>query len=222
MDRKPLLSHPGWIIALGSVWGLSEAAMGMGLQRCAAAASGSIMTGVALFFIAGAWMLSRSGLGIACVVIVASLFKAFDAWLLSVSLFSGTIANPIFAFIIQGAVFWMIVTLLSRLIATKGGRITTGCLAAFGASLLFPLVKLATGISACLYPGTKLPLSVVFGPLAMIISALSVPAGLRLGERLPGWKPDPVRKKLWSRVEVLLSPVIVLLCLVLVTVIRIV
>jgi hypothetical protein len=222
MMKKPLLSHPGWIIALGSVWGLTEAGLGLGLQRCAQSASGSIMTGVALFFIAGAWMLSRNGLGIVLVVIVASLFKMFDAWLLSLSLLSGTIAHPILAFVIQGAVFWIILRVLARVIDTQGGRVAAGLCAGLGSSLLFPLVKVATGIPACLHAGTGLPLSVVFGPLAMIIAAGSVPAGMRLGERLPGWRPDPGAKGFLNRVETVFSPIILMICLVLVTIIRIV
>ena len=49
MERKPILSHPGYLLALGSVWGLSEMALGLGLGRCASLASGSIMTGAAYF-----------------------------------------------------------------------------------------------------------------------------------------------------------------------------
>ena len=46
-------SFPKWIpqvIVLGAAWGLAEAALGLGLHKCASQASGSIMTGVALFF----------------------------------------------------------------------------------------------------------------------------------------------------------------------------
>ena len=52
MDKNNPKSYLGLIVVLGSVWGLSEAALGMGLRSCAAFVSGSIMTGVALFFMA--------------------------------------------------------------------------------------------------------------------------------------------------------------------------
>ena len=48
-------SELGMILILGSIWGFSEAALGMGLRSCASFVSGSIMTGVALFFMAASW-----------------------------------------------------------------------------------------------------------------------------------------------------------------------
>jgi len=83
MDRNIAKSHLGIVIMLGAVWGLSEAALGMGLRSCASFLSGSIMTGVALFFISASWVLTRRILGIALLIAVTSLFKMFDALLLS-------------------------------------------------------------------------------------------------------------------------------------------
>jgi len=60
MDRKIRKSYLGIVVMLGAVWGFSEAALGMGLRSCASFLSGSIMTGVALFFIAASWILTRS------------------------------------------------------------------------------------------------------------------------------------------------------------------
>jgi hypothetical protein len=59
MDHSNPKSHLGIVIVLGSVWGLSEAALGMGLRSCAAQVSGSLMTGVAFFFMAAGWAISR-------------------------------------------------------------------------------------------------------------------------------------------------------------------
>lgn len=222
MERKPILSHPGYLLALGSVWGLSEAALGLGLGRCASLASGSIMTGAALFFIAGAWALTRNMTGIVCVVVVSVLFKGFDAWLLSIPVFSGTVVNPVFAFIVQGTAFGLLVTLFRGRMDTRKGRIILGLLAAFGAALLFPLVKFATRIPACLYPGTRIPLSIAFGPVAMALSAVTVPAGLRVGERLSGRILPETGRSTDHRTEVVVSPIVILSCLVLMTIIRIV
>ena len=71
------------MVVFGSIWGLSEAALGMGLRSCAAIISGSIMTGIALFFIAAGWTVSRRIFGMFLMVLMASLFKMFDALLLS-------------------------------------------------------------------------------------------------------------------------------------------
>jgi len=49
MNKPVPKAYLGMVIVLGSVWGLSEAALGMGLRSCVAFISGSIMTGVALF-----------------------------------------------------------------------------------------------------------------------------------------------------------------------------
>jgi hypothetical protein len=81
MDQKNSKSYIGIVIMLGAVWGLSEAALGMWLRSCASFMSGSIMTGVALFFIAASWILSRRILGVALLIAIACLFKMFDALL---------------------------------------------------------------------------------------------------------------------------------------------
>ena len=83
MDKKLHGNYLGIVALLGAVWGLSEAALGMGLRNCASVVSGSIMTGVALFFIAACWVLTQSWRGVALLVLIASLFKLFDAYLLS-------------------------------------------------------------------------------------------------------------------------------------------
>jgi len=68
-------SYLGMVIVLGSVWGLSEAALGMGLRSCAAFVSGSIMTGAALFFLAAGWMVSRNVFGVFLMVLIASFSR---------------------------------------------------------------------------------------------------------------------------------------------------
>ena len=99
MDRKIPKSYLGIVVMLGAVWGFSEAALGMELRSCASFLSGSIMTGVALFFIAASWILTRKITGIAHLLVIASLFKMFDALLLSLPIQHGAVANPIFAFL---------------------------------------------------------------------------------------------------------------------------
>jgi hypothetical protein len=46
----------GQIILLGSAWGFIECGLGAGLKACASSISGSVMTAVALFFVAVAWV----------------------------------------------------------------------------------------------------------------------------------------------------------------------
>jgi len=108
-----------YIIILGAVWGLSEAALGMGLRSCASLFSGSIMTGVALFFIASSWYLTQNVLSIAFLVILTSLIKMFDALLLSLPLQHGAVANPIFAFFMEGIAFLFLIYIFNQKLKNK-------------------------------------------------------------------------------------------------------
>ena len=184
MNKKITVNHLSIALVAGSVWGFGEVALGAGLRSCAHLVSGSLMTGVAFFFIAATWSASRNILIPLLTVLVASLFKLFDAVLLSQPVMSGTIGNPVFAFILEGLAFVTLILLFRKI---KWKR-STGALLGAGAALiavgLFPLVKFATGIPACVYPNTAIPLSIYFSPVAIAFSALTVPLGLYVGARL--------------------------------------
>lgn len=218
MDKKLPTTSIGIIFALGAVWGLSEAAVGMWLKNCASSVSGSLMTGFAFIFIAASWFLSRRALGVVLLVLVASLFKLFDAFLLSLPILHGAIANPIFAFVLEGAVFLACVALFKKILSEKTkGKGLLGGAAALGAVGLFPLVKFFTGIPACVVPGTGIPLSIAYAPLAIVLSAFTVPLGFWLGEKIEGVLfSDRTLPKFYS----FISPVTLILCLVLVYLIR--
>jgi hypothetical protein len=185
MSTKPF---PNWlpqIIILGAAWGLAEAALGLGIHKCASFASGSIMTGVALFFIGASWAVSHSAVGVALAVALVSVIKLFDALLLSLPVISGSVANPIFAFWTEGLAFLAVFALLQGSLSTKkAGLATSGALAGLAAVNLFPLVRFATGIPACVVPGTNFPLSLYYSPIAVALSALTVPFGLWAGGRM--------------------------------------
>jgi hypothetical protein len=170
---------------LGGLWGLSEAALGMYLRQCASTVSGSLMTGGALFFLAAAWTVSPRLQTIAGMVVLASLFKLFDALLLGLPVLHGAIANPIFAIVTEGAAFFLFVSIIRGDTQSRGfGRGLVGGLTALLAVNVFPLVGFATGIAACKVPGTSLPLSLYYSPIAIGLSALTVPAGFWVGARV--------------------------------------
>lgn len=184
MNEGTIAKRMGTIIALGAVWGLAECALGAGLQACAKSMSGSLMTGVALFFIAAAWASSKKVLDVALLVGIAVLFKMFDAALLGLPLGSGAVANPAFAFILEGAGFLAVAALLGRSRGGRtSGRIMIGGAGAFLAVAAFPLVGLVTGNAACLAAGTTIPLAWYYGPMAIALSLLTVPLGMMFGER---------------------------------------
>jgi hypothetical protein len=175
----------GPILVLGSVWGLSEAALGMYLRQCAATVSGSLMTGAALFFLAGAWAISPRIQSIAGMVILAAFFKLFDALLLGLPVLHGAVANPIFAIVVEGAAFLLLASVIRSDLAAKTiGRSVAGGLTALVAASAFPLVRFATGIAACVVPGTSIPLSLYYAPIAIALSMLTVPAGFWAGARV--------------------------------------
>jgi hypothetical protein len=178
-------SQLGVILILGSLWGFSEAALGMGLRSCAAVVSGSIMTGVALFFMAATWASTRKVVSIALLIAVACLFKLFDAFFLGLPVLHGAVANPIFAFIMEGVAIVLLISIFSKKLKEKiHGQALLGGMAALVAVNLFPLVKFATGIPACVVAGTGYPLSLYYAPLAVALSLVTVPAGFLVGERL--------------------------------------
>jgi hypothetical protein len=217
MDKKPLKSYAGIVVLLGAVWGLSEAAVGMWLKSCASSVSGSLMTGFALFFIAISWVVSKRVSGVVLLVLVASLFKLFDAFLLSLPVLHGAVANPIFAFILEGAAFLVCISLWKKSsLQKRSGLGLLGGTSALGAVGLFPLVKFVTGIPACVASGTSVPLSIYYAPLAIVLASFTVPLGFWLGERF-----EPVFLG-EHRLPTLVSPLGFILCLAIVTLIRLI
>lgn len=221
MQNKTPKSYLGIVIMLGAVWGLSEAALGMYLKRCASHVSGSLMTGAALLFIAASWIISKRILGIALLIVIASLIKMFDALLLGYPILHGAIANPIFAFFAEGAAFVLLVMVLrERMMKTPKGQALTGGMAALLAANLFPLVRFATGIPACVIPGTGYPLSLYYVHYAVLISLVTVPAGFWIGTKIEEFLIAPASTKAAWKVNTIFSPVIVAICMIIIVLIR--
>jgi len=221
MENKTSGSRLGLVIALGAVWGLSEAALGMGLRSCAVTVSGSIMTGVALFFLSAGWVLYPRPPGTAILVVIASLFKLFDALLLSLPVFHGAVGNPIFAFFMEGAAFLVIVSLVSGTMRRRRhGQALAGGLAALLAVNLFPLVKYVTGVPACTVAGTGYPLSLYYAYIAVAASMILVPLGHLAGENLGALEARVLRAERKKTMAAVVSPAAIVLCLLAVLLIR--
>ncbi len=209
------------LIILGAAWGLAEAALGLGLQRCASLASGSIMTGVAFFFIAAVWVATRRVAGLALTVVMVTIIKLFDAYLLSLPVRHGAVANPIFAFWTEAVAFLLIAAVLKEtLIQKRTGQAFGGALSALVAVNLFPLVKYATGIPACVVAGTGYPLSLYYAPYAIGLSLITVPLGFLVGEWIAAAEARQaafVRSKAY---RYLITPAAAALCLLIIVLIR--
>jgi hypothetical protein len=221
MSKKISSPHFAGIVILGAAWGFSEAALGLGLKRCAAVASGSVMTAVALLFIAAAWVLTRRVAGVVLMVALVTLIKLFDAQLLSLPVLHGAVANPIFAFWTEALAFLVIVALFKESLLTKRyGQAALGGTAALLAANLFPLVRFATGIPACVVPGTAYPLSLYYLPFAVGISLAAVPLGYWLGEQLTVTEAQHEAFFRGKAFRYLVSPAVLVICLLIIAVVR--
>lgn len=197
-----------FVFFLGSIWGLSECLLGMYLRQCASSISGSVMTAVAIFFLATSTQVSPSRLAIPLMVILASFFKMFDAFLLSLPFLHGAIANPIFAFFMEALAFWLIIIFFNQSWQQKLiGQLITGAFIALAAVNLFPLVKYVTGIPACVVPGTNYPLSLYYAPVAISLSALTFPLGLLFGKNLIALEEKASLASTYAWVRRTLAPV---------------
>jgi hypothetical protein len=223
MDKSASKSALGFAVALGAVWGLSEAALGMGLRSCAAYVSGAVMTGAALFFLAAGWVLTRRVLGVAIMILIAAGFKMFDALLLGYPLNHGAIGNPIFAFAMEGLAFLVIVAVIRRSLTEKpAGQALAGGMSALLAANLFPLVRFATGVPACTVAGTGYPLSLYYVHVAVALAMATVPLGYWLGSRIKVWESRHSPSLFHGRWVRILSPATLALCLTIAALIRLV
>ncbi|MEN8230331.1 MAG: hypothetical protein ABFS38_19370, partial [Bacteroidota bacterium] len=181
MNKNALKSNLGIIMAIGSIWGLTEFAFGLGLQKCATLYTGAVLTGLAMFWLSFIWSTTRSFVPVLIIVGIAMAFKWLDALLLQVAWNHGSIVNPIYAFFTIMLGFILLMGLLRKQF-TKSlmSRVLLGAGAAAIASALFPLAKFATGNPACLYAATNIPLVIYTAPVAIILSMITVPLGFRV------------------------------------------
>ncbi len=210
-------------VILGSTWGFMEVVLGAGLQTCAQLVSGSLMTGVALFFVAAVWVATRNYLAPVLTVLIASLFKLFDAVLLSLPVIHGAVANPIFAFWMEGLAFIILILIFRHAtLKNTSSRALLGGASALIAVALFPLVKFATGIPACVYPNTAVPLSIYFGPVAIVFSAFTIPLAFHAGERIGAYIGHIGMQIRYNFLRNLVSPLAMAVLLALIAVFRVI
>jgi hypothetical protein len=223
MDKINFKSDLGIAFMLGSIWGFAEAALGFGLHRCAALVSGSLMTGVALFFIAAGWAATRRLYVPVTIVIIACLFKLFDALLLNLPVIHGAVANPMFAFLTEGlAIIALLAIFTDKRLTKRYSRIFLGAGSALIAVCLFPMVKFATGIPACVFAETSIPLSIFFAPVAIAFSAITVPLAFPAGERIRAIRANYEILSQPKLLRYLVTPVTVVLCIALIVLLRII
>jgi hypothetical protein len=172
-----------FFIAVGALWGVAEAGLGVLLKgACSLQISGSVMTSVALCFAATAQAFSPRKMGLLILVALAAGLKMLSAPLVGVSVAHGSIANPCYAYVSEVAAFWLLASVLdSRLSQRLWGNMITGALMALVAVNLFPLVRFVTATPACVMKGTGYPVALYYAPIAVGLSAVTVPLGRLAG-----------------------------------------
>ena len=223
MNNPAIKNNLGIILAVGSVWGLTEFAFGMGLQKCATLYTGAILTGISFFWLSFIWSLTKKPLPILIVVGMVVLFKMLDAVLLPVAWNHGSILNPVYAFFTIMLGFSLLISLFKKRFQTKlKNRILLGAGAAIIATALFPLVKFASGTPACLYAATSIPFAIHTAPVAILLSMVTVPLGFKAATWYSGAVGENLLAHSSSFAARFWSPAVVVCCLIIVTLIRIV
>ena len=206
-------------VAAGSLWGLGEAGLGMHLRgTCAYGMTGSIMTGLAIFFVSVGLASSRKVTGLLVMFGLAVAFKFLDAYLLHLPVLHGAVINPIFAFATEVLAFAFLFHVLdAQLKAKRHGQALLGGLSALVAVNLFPFVGHFTGISACVAAGTTYPLSLYYAPLAVGLSMVSCPLGWELGTGLANTFTEEKARRLplLARLSVHAAPILSLAAMIL-------
>jgi len=154
-------------------------------------------------------------------VLIASFFKMFDAMLLSLPIKHGAIGNPIFAFFMEAIAFVILVSIIKeKLVQKPGAQALLGGMAAVLAVNLFPLVRFATGIPACVVPGTGYPLSLYYIHFAVLASFTTVPLGIWVGAKLEAFEARLIEAHAKRKLNYILSPAALVLCLVIIMLLR--
>jgi hypothetical protein len=210
---KPALSV---LVAAGSLWGLGEAGLGMYLRgTCASAITGSVMTGVAILFLSLGVAYARRWYAALIVFGLAAAFKLVDAFLLKLPILHGAVINPVFGIVMEALAFIVLFAVVdARLKEKVHGRAILGGLSALVAVNLFPLVGYATGVPACVVPGTQFPLSLYHAPVAVGLSMVTCPLGMVLGERLAVGFSEQLKPRKFGFLIRASAPAVSVLCLV--------
>jgi len=206
-----------WLaIGIGSVWGFLEALAGILLHGTPNwIYLGSIMTGIVAFLLAFGLSTNRKFRYLWISFAIVILFKILDAMLLGLPKIHMKIGNTVFAMTLEMLAMLASIKLIRGKLSEKtAGRMLTGGFYAVLAVGIFPIVKIFTGMPACVIPGTNIPVSLYCSPIAIGLSALLFPLGVFLGRRYESLAPRfvPVRLR-WTLQGV---SVLMLFCAVLV------
>ncbi len=185
MEVKRLSAING-IIAIGFAWGAIEAALTFGLKGvCGRELTGSIMTGLAMVFLAGTHTLASTRGLLLLPFALATGLKLLAVAALGLPLASPAAINPIAAYGLETAAVMAIVSIPGIMRPASGVRaLLPGGLAAALAALTFPAVGFITAVPACTIAGSGLPTSIAWLPIATVIGAIAFRVGRTFSPRI--------------------------------------
>ncbi len=189
MNKKGL----GISVLLGSVWGLLECGLGIGLKACASSISRLGDDGGGLVF-------HRRGLGAPgrkrstsrSSSLSRSAFKMFDALLLGLPIGSSAVVHPAFAFVLEGAALVGLGTLVVRYLwRSRMSRVFWGGASAFVAAAAFPAGQIRFGDAGLRGSRERDPSGLGLHAAGHGLSMLTVPLGIGASEKSLGFAARP-------------------------------
>lgn len=135
MKRKNLLTLAIGILVLGSLWGMSEVALGGALRIAEFPYRSGLLTGIGMAIIGMAWANSKEPLMPVGIGVVSAMVNQLAVPLLGVSLMCK--ANSCLAIVIEAASLGIVATVLMRKTSNVYTRMGTGAFAALLASVGF-------------------------------------------------------------------------------------
>ncbi len=185
-----------FVVIVGLVWAFTEVAFGSLVSAsCPRGMTGSVLTGTALLFLSTAYYAGKTCWMLFLPLLLAMGAKTAGAVALGRPVLSGAVANPCYAYVMELVALFALLTLANpRKMSRLPYAALVGGVAGLLATNLFVPVGFVTGIPACIHEPTGMPLAIHYAPVAVMLSAVTVPLGRALGLRARVWMTQEAPK----------------------------
>lgn len=174
----------GWALLVGAVWGALEIFGGALLKEIAPEITGSVMAALGGFVLVVVYALTRNYLAFFTTVLMASSLRIVNSLTWHLPAVHLGFGNHVFGMVTEAGALVLFLLIFQKNLHRPAIQRLVGISYPFLSALIFPLVRLVTGNSACLFRNSGIPVAWVFAPLAMLLGALLCPAGFRLASYL--------------------------------------
>jgi hypothetical protein len=157
--------------------------------------TGSVLTSTALLSLSTAYYAGKTRWMLFLPLLLAMGAKTAGAVALGRPVISGAVANPCYAYVMELVALVALLTLANpRKMRRLPYAALVGGVAGLLAANLFVPVGFVTGIPACIHEPTGIPLAIHYAPVAVMLSAVTVPLGRALGLRARVWMTQEAPK----------------------------